>query len=545
MLLFASHSTSSHEPVTTKIRFNKEIVRIFQNHCLSCHQPGSNTKIFLNDYASARPWAKAIKEEILERRMPPSQAVKGFGRFKNDYGLTQYEVDQIVAWVDGGTPKGDDKDLPPDLLVTATKNDSDFSPRALKTVVVRATETSSDRVESSVRISADAEAVAIRPLLFPFARSLQATAYRPDGTNEVLVWAVDYRYDWQPTYYFKHSVPLPKGTRIRAVAYVNNASSNSISLPSPLCELSYSLRGSSSHKRSVKTATAVVDRATGDEVFSCAMHPEVMTDDPGKCPKCGMTLIKTPRPEAADFDLWIRTTPSSIIPGKTFKLAFDIYHPKSGTMAKDFHIVHAMPFHLFIISQDLNYFAHIHPRQQADGSFAIETSVPKSGAYFVYSDIFPVGGVPQVAYGNLMTAGYDGDLFSSRATIQPDQILTRELQNARFALTLDPREPVAGKKLTLKYDITDLRTGEGVRDLEPYLDAWGHTLILSEDARDYVHSHPVQLIPNGSDRSGMRGGPEISFEAFLPRAGRYRIWSQFQRHGKVITVPFTIEVKSY
>jgi hypothetical protein len=104
---------------------------------------------------------------------------------------------------------------------------------------------------------------------------------------------------------------------------------------------------------------------------------------------------------------------------------------------------------------------------------------------------------------------------------------------------------VAGKKLTLKYQITDLKSGEAVRDLEPYLDAWGHTLILSEDARDYVHSHPVQLIPDGVDRTGMRGGPEISFEAFLPRSGRYRIWSQFQRHGKVITVPFTIEVKPY
>ena len=543
-LLLGSHPTSSHEPVTTKIRFNKEIVRIFQSHCLSCHRPGGNSKIFLNDYAGARPWAKAIKEEILERRMPPSQAVKGFGRFENDYGLTQYEVDQIVAWVDGGTPKGDDKDLPLDLLETSTKTDNGNSPRALKTVVVRATEKTSDRVESFVRISADAEAVAIRPLLFPFVESLEVVAYRPDGTNEVLVWAEDYRYDWQPTYYFKHPVPLPRGTRVRAVAYINKARSNPIPLPSPLCELSYALRGSSSHKRDVKT-TAVAARPTAEHVYTCAMHADVMTDDPGKCPKCGMTLIKTPRPEAADFDVRIRTTPSLIIPGKTFKLAFDIHHPESGATVKDFHIVHAMPFHLFIVSQDLNYFAHIHPRRQGDGSFAIETSVPKSGAYFVYSDIFPVGGVPQVAHANLMTARYHGDLFSSRPTIELDQILTRELESTRVALTLDPREPVAGKKLTLKYEITDLKTGEAVRDLQPYLDAWGHTLILSEDARDYVHSHPVQLIPDGADRSAMRGGPEISFEAFLPRSGRYRIWSQFQRNGKVITVPFTIEVKPY
>ena len=550
LLLFGSHPTSSHEPVTTKIRFNKEIIRIFQDHCLACHQPGSNTKIFLNNYASARPWAKAVKEEILERRMPPSQAVKGFGRFEDDYGLTQHEVDQIVAWVDGGTPKGDDKDLPPDLVPTASKNNNvDSRTRALKTIAIRATEgipagVEHQRIESSVRIPADAEAVAIRPLLFPFAESLEVTAYRPDGTNEVLVWAEDYRYDSQPTYYFKDAVPLPKGTRVRAVAYVNQASGNGIRLQSPLCELSFRPQGRSSHKRHVRPSAAIDIRAA-EQVYTCAMHADVITDEPGKCPKCGMTLIKTPRPEAADFDVRIRTTPSVIRAGETFTLAFDIRHPKSGAMVKDFHIVHDMPFHLFVVSQDLNYFAHIHPRQQADGSFAIETSVPKSGAYFVYSDIFPVGGVPQVAYGNLITAGYRGDLFSSRARIKPDQVLTRELESTRFALTIDPHEPVAGKKLTLKYQVTDLKSGEAVRDLEPYLDAWGHTLILSEDARDYVHSHPVQLIPNEADRTGMRGGPEISFEAFLPRSGRYRIWSQFQRHGKVITVPFTIEVKPY
>jgi hypothetical protein len=258
-----------------------------------------------------------------------------------------------------------------------------------------------------------------------------------------------------------------------------------------------------------------------------------------------MTLIKTARPEAADFDVRIRTRPSLIKPGETFRLAFNIHHPKSGAAVKDFHIVHDMPFHLFVVSQDLNYFAHVHPRQQADGSFVIETSVPKPGAYFVYSDFFPVGGVPQVAYSSLMTAGYRHDLFSARAEIKRDEVLTKDLERTRFALTLHPREPVAGKKVTLKYQITDLKTGEAVRDLEPYLGAWGHTLILSEDAADYVHSHPTQLIPDGVDRGAIRGGSEVSFEAFLPRAGRYRIWSQFQRHGKVITVPFTIEAKPY
>ena len=119
VILVSPNHISSHEPVTTNIRFNKEVVRIFQRHCLACHQPGGPTNVSLDSYANARPWARAFKEEVLEKRMPPFQAVKGFGNFHDDYALTQHEIDQIVAWVEGGVPKGDDKDLP---VNTKSKN---------------------------------------------------------------------------------------------------------------------------------------------------------------------------------------------------------------------------------------------------------------------------------------------------------------------------------------------------------------------------------------------------------------------------------------
>ena len=70
----------------------------------------------LATYEEARPWAKAIKEEMLEKRMPPWHAVKGYGEFRNAPLITQREIDLIVNWVEGGAPKGDDKDLPPEPL---------------------------------------------------------------------------------------------------------------------------------------------------------------------------------------------------------------------------------------------------------------------------------------------------------------------------------------------------------------------------------------------------------------------------------------------
>jgi hypothetical protein len=64
-------------------------------------------------YDDARPWAKAIRDEVLARRMPPWGAVKGVGEFRGDPSLSQIEIDMIVNWVEGGAPKGDDIYLPP------------------------------------------------------------------------------------------------------------------------------------------------------------------------------------------------------------------------------------------------------------------------------------------------------------------------------------------------------------------------------------------------------------------------------------------------
>jgi hypothetical protein len=105
--------TSAHDPITTKVTFNKEIARILQRSCWGCHAAGKiKGDIPLTTYEEARPWAKAIKEEVLERRMPPYQAVKGYGLFKHDYLLPQRDIELLVSWVEGGAPRGNINDYP-------------------------------------------------------------------------------------------------------------------------------------------------------------------------------------------------------------------------------------------------------------------------------------------------------------------------------------------------------------------------------------------------------------------------------------------------
>jgi hypothetical protein len=299
------------------------------------------------------------------------------------------------------------------------------------------------------------------------------------------------------------------------------------------------------HRHRVSPPSRTEVSSKEEEFYVCPMHADVLSDKPGKCPKCGMTMVRTARPEAAEFGVEISTTPKLVKAGEKFRLSFNVSNPKTGVAVKEFNIVHDMPFHLFVVSQDLNYFSHIHPEQQPDGSFTIETTLPNEGSYLIYSDIFPKGGLPQVVYRNLVTAGFTGDLFSSRAKLEPDKSFAKTVSGVRFDLAFDPVLAVAGKNVRLKYHLIDEKTGTPVQDLQPYLGAWGHTLILSEDARDYIHSHPTELIPDGVDRRSLVSGPDVSFDAFIPRAGNYRIWSQFQRQGRVITVDYTIAAKAY
>src|SRR5947208_17095229 len=78
----------------------------------------------------------------------------------------------------------------------------------------------------SFTLSEDSEAIAIRPRVHPLLVSLQATAYLPDGSEQVLIWTRGYQFDWEPTYYFKQPASLPKGTRVEVIAYLDNSDDN-------------------------------------------------------------------------------------------------------------------------------------------------------------------------------------------------------------------------------------------------------------------------------------------------------------------------------
>ena len=92
--------------------FSKDIAPILAKNCMSCHRPGEIAPMSFMSYKEVRPWAKSIREKVVNREMPPWHADPAHGEWTNDRRLSQKDIDAIRAWVDGGAPEGDPKDLP-------------------------------------------------------------------------------------------------------------------------------------------------------------------------------------------------------------------------------------------------------------------------------------------------------------------------------------------------------------------------------------------------------------------------------------------------
>jgi hypothetical protein len=210
---------------------------------------------------------------------------------------------------------------------------------------------------------------------------------------------------------------------------------------------------------------------------------------------------------------------------------------------------------LFVISQDMEHFQHIHPQQQKDLDWAIEVTVPKAGYYTVLSDFLPSGGASQLISRPLVTAGYAGDLAGNSAQLVPDTSPVKVVGDLTASVSFDPPTFVAGLYGHLIFHLTDTETGRPITDLQTYLGAFGHTLIMSEDMLDYVHSHsldilaaddddgvPQFVIPPGADLEKLRGGPDVTFDGLMPKPGRYRAWTQLRRNDIVHTFTTTFSV---
>src|SRR4029077_14862467 len=192
-------------------------------------------------------------------------------------------------------------------------------------------------------------------------------------------------------------------------------------------------------------------------------------------------------------------------------------HPGSHEPIKKFEAVHERQYHLFVISQDMEYFQHIHPEEQQDGTWTIDLTLPRAGYYKVLSDFLPSGGSSQFIARPLVTAGYTGDLMADSAHLVPDAFLTKKADDLTATVTYDPKTFAAGQYGHLMFHLSDTETRQPVKDLQTYLGPFGHTLIMSEDMVESVHSLPIEQLPPNANLEDLRGGSDVTFEGLMPK----------------------------
>jgi len=111
-LFVVSQSAFAGQSAAAPVTFTKDVAPILYKSCVECHRPTMFAPMSLLSYDEVRPWARAIRQKVTKREMPPWSADQPQGFFKNDPRLSQQEIDTIVKWVDGGAVRGNDRDLP-------------------------------------------------------------------------------------------------------------------------------------------------------------------------------------------------------------------------------------------------------------------------------------------------------------------------------------------------------------------------------------------------------------------------------------------------
>ncbi len=200
-------------------------------------------------------------------------------------------------------------------------------------------------------------------------------------------------------------------------------------------------------------------------------------------------------------------------------LRFTVAGP-DGAPVQDYDVQHEKELHLIVVRRDLTGFQHLHPVRDAAGTWSVPVRLTP-GAWRVFADVKPRGAEAMVLGTDLLVAG-DTDPAPLGEDAVGDVV-------DGYAVNLGA-SLVAGRESTLTLTVS--RDGEPVTDLEPYLGAHGHLVVLRDGDLAYLHAHPAD---DGA-------GPALRFHATFPGPGRYRMFLDFQHRGKVRTAELTVTV---
>lgn len=235
---------------------------------------------------------------------------------------------------------------------------------------------------------------------------------------------------------------------------------------------------------------------------------------------------------AGHADMKDKAQPASLVmdagwgnlkPGDPTMLRFHL--ERDGKPLSQFDLLHERIMHFIVVRDALDEFQHLHPQVAEDGSASVEITFPTAGNFLVFVDCQPQGETQQTVRHEVQIAG-DPPVAPELKVEVPATIVVEDSQAQVTMRRAD------GEWLVI-FTHTDL-AGEPLTDLEPYLGAMGHLVVIGSETGEYVHAHAeTQSAPDG----------RVEFAAHFARPGIYKAWGQFQRKGKVFTIPAVLEVE--
>jgi hypothetical protein len=238
-----------------------------------------------------------------------------------------------------------------------------------------------------------------------------------------------------------------------------------------------------------------------------------------------MDLVVIPPPRVGEYAMDVNIERR----GASLRFELTIRDRATGEPVRDLETIHERLLHLFVISRSLETFVHVHPESRKNGAYVLD-QVLKPGEYVLLVDFLPSSGTPQMLHRAFVTPGYAGPLFAAAPTLEPTGA---DVVADGVRVTFEGPQPNALRRSAMRFRLADARTGAAITDLEPYLGAPAHLLIVNPQLTDALHAHP---------EGEPSRGPELSFDPLFPEPGCYKMWLQIQRGGRVITLPFVIEV---
>ncbi|HET6950255.1 MAG TPA: heavy metal translocating P-type ATPase [Acidimicrobiales bacterium] len=233
--------------------------------------------------------------------------------------------------------------------------------------------------------------------------------------------------------------------------------------------------------------------------------------------------------------------PDTTRPGVPTRVTVTVVDTETGEPVEDLTRGHEAWMHLIATRTDLGTFSHVHPEPTGrPGELAVDLTFPTAGEYVVNTEVRRRGEMADIHQRQVLTVTGDVpqvvDLVAGPRTVVVDGVAVELVGDAEVGAPSD-----------LHFAFSDARTGAPVDDLQPFLAAAGHVVVMREDGQTFAHEHaevtddrgrPVFAIP------GETFGPELGLHAEFDAPGTYQLWGQFRRaDGHVLTVPFTVDAR--